>query len=108
MEQIIEFKNSSKILCGLLDTFDCAAYILDDDKNLIMNDKAKELFQKGLDIKNYLSATYIQFRDQRYQLKQQDINHGTKSKLFVLETVDDTIVKLSESSKKLRQALSAL
>jgi hypothetical protein len=73
-----------------------------------MNDKAIELFQKGLDIKNYLSATYIQFRDQRYHLKQQDINHGTKSKLFILETVDDTIVKLSESSKKLRQVLSAL
>lgn len=108
MEQITECKNPSKILCGLLDTFNCAAYILDDDKNLIMNEKAQELFQKGLDLKNYLSATYIQFRDQRYHLKQQDINHGTKSKLFVLETVDDTIVKLSESSKKLRQVLSAL
>jgi hypothetical protein len=73
-----------------------------------MNDKARELFMKGLDIKNYLSASYIQFRDQRYRLKQKDIIHGTKSKLFILETGDDTIVKLSESSKKLRQVLSAL
>jgi hypothetical protein len=73
-----------------------------------MNEKAQELFLKGLDIKNYLSASYIQFRDQRYHLEQKDINHGTKSKLFILEVVDDTIVKLSESSKKLRQVLSAL
>ena len=108
MEQNVEFKNPSMLLCGLLDTFSCAAYILDDDKNLIMNDKAKELYMKGLDIKNYLSASYIQFRDQRYCLKQKDINHGTKSKLFILEAVDDTITKLSESSKKLRQVLSAL
>jgi hypothetical protein len=108
MEQKIECKNPSNLLCGLLDTFSCAAYILDDDKNLIMNDKARELFLKGFDIKNYLSASYIQFRDQRYSLKQKDINHGTKSKLFILEAVDDTIVKLSESSKKLRQVLSAL
>lgn len=108
MEQNVDCKNPSKLVCGLLDTFNCAAYILDDDKNLIMNDKARELFMKGLDIKNYLSASYIQFRDQRYCLKQQDINHGTKSKLFILETVDDTITKLSESSNKLRQVLSAL
>jgi len=108
MEQNVECKNPSMLLYGLLDTFSCAAYILDDDKNLIMNDKAKELFTKGLDIKNYLSASYIQFRDQRYSLKQKDINHGTKSKLFILEAVDDTITKLSESSKKLRQVLSAL
>ena len=108
MEQNVECKNPSMLLCGLLDTFSCAAYILDDDKNLIMNDKAKELYMKGLDIKNYLSASYIQFRDQRYCLKQKDINHGTKSKLFILEAVDDTITKLSESSKKLRQVLSAL
>jgi len=108
MEQNVECKNPSMLLCGLLDTFSCAAYILDDDKNLIMNDKAKELYTKGLDIKNYLSASYIQFRDQRYSLKQKDINHGTKSKLFILEAVDETITKLSESSKKLRQVLSAL
>lgn len=108
MEQNVECTNSSKLVCGLLDTFNCAAYILDDDKNLIMNDKARELFKKGLDLKNYLSASFIQFRDQKYQLKQKDINHGTKSKLFILESVDDTIVKLSESSKKLRQVLSAL
>jgi hypothetical protein len=108
MEQNVECKNPSMLLYGLLDTFNCAAYILDDDKNLIMNDKAEELFIKGLDIKNYLSASYIQFRDQRYCLKQKDINHGTKSKLYILEAVDDTITKLSESSKKLRQVLSAL
>jgi hypothetical protein len=64
MEQNIECTNPSNLLCGLLDTFNCAAYILDDNKNLIMNDKARELFSKGLDIKNYLSASYIQFRDQ--------------------------------------------
>ncbi len=108
MEQKTECTDPANLVCGLLDTFNCAAYILDDNKNLIMNEKARELFLKGLDIKNYLSASYIQFRDQRYQLKQKDINHGTKSKLFILESVDDTIVKLSESSKKLRQVLSAL
>jgi hypothetical protein len=108
MEQNVECSNPSNLLCGLLDTFSCAAYILDDEKNLIMNEKAQELFLKGLDIKNYLSASYIQFRDQRYHLKQKDINHGTKSKLFILEAVDETIVKLSESSRKLRQVLSAL
>ena len=100
MEQNVECSNPSNLLCGLLDTFSCAAYI--------MNEKAQELFLKGLDIKNYLSASYIQFRDQRYHLKQKDINHGTKSKLFILEAVDETIVKLSESSRKLRQVLSAL
>jgi hypothetical protein len=30
---------------------------------------------KGLDIKNYLSASYIQFRDQRYSLKQKDTSN---------------------------------
>jgi len=91
MEQNTECTNPSNLICGLLDTFSCAAYILDDDKNLIMNEKARELFLKGFDIKNYLSASYIQFRDQRYHVKQKDINHGTKSKLFILVTVDETI-----------------
>jgi hypothetical protein len=103
-----EYKNPSNLLCGVLDTFNCAAYIVDDEKNIIMNDKAQDLYKKGLDIKNFLSASIIQFKDQKYHLKFKDINHGTKSKLFVLENVDETIVKLSESSKKLRQVLSAL
>lgn len=78
MEQISEFKNSSKLLYGLLDTFNCAAFILDDDKNLIMNFKANELFCTGLDLRKYLSASIIQFKGQKYQIKQKDINHGTK------------------------------
>ena len=73
-----------------------------------MNFKANELFSTGLDLRKYLSASIIQFKGQKYQIKQKDINHGTKSKLFILEAVDDTITKLSESSKKLRQVLSAL
>jgi hypothetical protein len=103
-----EFNNPPKLLLALIDSFNQPMWIIDKIGNVLMNDKAKELFMKGLDIKNYLSASYIQFRDQRYSLKQKDINHGTKSKLFILETVDDTIVKLSESSKRLRQVLSAL
>ena len=33
MEQNVECSNPSNLLCGLLDTFSCAAYILDDEKN---------------------------------------------------------------------------
>ena len=44
MEQNVECSNPSNLLCGLLDTFSCAAYILDDEKNLIMNEKAQELW----------------------------------------------------------------
>lgn len=69
MEQNIEHTSSSNLICGLLDTFSCAAYILDDDKNLIMNDKARELFLKGLDIKNYLSFSHVQFKRPKIQFK---------------------------------------
>ena len=73
-----------------------------------MNLQAKELFENGFDLKKYIGASILSYKGQNYHLRKQDLNSGTKSKLIVFEIVDETITKLTESSKKLRQVLSAL
>ena len=108
MEQLERCKNPSQLLYGLLDTIEKAACILDDDKNLILNKKAQELSKKGLDLAQFLQASVVSFKGTNYYIRHQDINHGTKSKLFIFDETDEAILKLTESSKKLRQVLSAL
>lgn len=106
MEKTCE--NPSNLLCGLLNTFDSPACIVDENKNFIMNSQAEKLFDNSIDLKKLISASLISYKGQNYQLKKQDLNNGTKSKLIIFEIVDETISKLTESSKKLRQVLSAL
>ena len=101
-------ENPSNLLCGLLNTFEFPACIVDENKNIIMNLQAKELFENGFDLKKYIGASILSYKGQNSHLRKQDLNSGTKSKLIVFEIVDETITKLTESSKKLRQVLSAL
>ena len=101
-------ENPSNLLCGLLNTFEFPACIVDENKNIIMNVHARELFETGLDVKKYINASILSYQGLKYQIKKQDLNSGTKSKLIIFEVVDETITKLTESSKKLRQVLSAL
>jgi FKBP-type peptidyl-prolyl cis-trans isomerase (trigger factor) len=101
-------ENPSNLLCGLLNTFEFPACIVDENKNIIMNVHARELFENGLDVKKYVNASIFSYQGLKYQIKKQDLNSGTKSKLIIFEVVDETITKLTESSKKLRQVLSAL
>ena len=101
-------ENPSNLLCGLLNTFEFPACIVDENKNIIMNILAEELYESGFDIKKYVGASIVSYKGHNYQIKKQDLNSGTKSKLIIFESIDETIVKLTESSKKLRQVLSAL
>jgi hypothetical protein len=39
-----EYKNPSKLLMGLLDTFDSPTCIIDEKCNILMNESAKEMY----------------------------------------------------------------
>ena len=76
-------ENPSNLLCGLLNTFEFPACIVDENKNIIMNIHAKELFENGLDVKKYINASILSYQGLKYQIKKQDLNSGTKSKLII-------------------------
>jgi hypothetical protein len=114
MEQNEEYTNPSKLLMGLLDTFINPTCIVDECNNCIMNESAKELYDKGFDIPSYTfrtkngsTATFFH-KGKKYFINKKDINHGTKSFLCTIELEDETILKLKKSSDKLKEVLSVL
>ena len=54
------------------------------------------------------STSIVQFKGKKYNLEKKDINHGTNSCVCTFKPEDDTIARLTESSKKLKKVLSAL
>ena len=76
--------------------------------NRLYKEDHKNIVHNIFDLKKYIGASILSYKGQNYHLRKQDLNSGTKSKLIVFEIVDETITKLTESSKKLRQVLSAL
>jgi hypothetical protein len=114
MENNEEYAHPSKLLMGILDTFIAPTCIVDDHNNCIMNELAKELYDKGFDVPGYSSrtkngstATFFH-KGKKYFINKKDINHGTKSFLCTIELEDETILKLKKSSDKLKEVLSVL
>jgi S-adenosylmethionine hydrolase len=114
MEITNEFKNPSQLFIAFFNSFNIPMCIVDEFGNILMNDMAEELKKSGFEIDNYLkkiknnSSGTIQFKGKKYNLEKKDINHGTNSCVCTLKLEDDTIARLTESSKKLKKVLSAL
>jgi hypothetical protein len=109
-----EYKNPSKLLMGLLDTFDSPTCIIDEKCNILMNESAKEMYETGFDLINFTIKTkcgkpsYYYYQGNKYSIIKKDINHGTKSFICTIEQEDDTISKLKKSSDKLKEVLNVL
>jgi hypothetical protein len=114
METLNEFKNPSKLFIALLDSFNTPTCIIDENENIIMNEQAKEMKELGLDIKYYSKKTKINsfliftHKNKKYKIDKKDINHGTNSCLCTISPEDETIIRLKESSSKLKKVLSSL
>ena len=112
MEQ--DYINPSKLLLALIDSIEEPVCLLDDNGNVLLNQNAKDLKKSGFDIdKVSKQATKnrtktVSHQGVKYSLEKKDINHGTNSCLCKLVLEDDTIVRLTESSKKLKKVISAL
>ena len=109
-----EYKNPSKLLMGLLDTFDSPTCIIDEKCNILMNESAKEMYETGFDLINFTIKTkcgkpsYYYYQGNKYSINKKDINHGTNSCVFTLEPEEDTINRLKESSRKLKNVLRTI
>jgi hypothetical protein len=109
-----EYLNPSKLLLALIDSLECPLCIIDDSGNIILNTEAKKLKKEGFDIDLYSrkikkdSMVSVSHLGKKYSIQKKDINHGTNSCLCKILPEDDTINRLTESSKKLQQVLSAL
>ena len=109
-----EYKNPSKLLLALIDSLDDPVCIVDDLGNILLNTEAQKLKKEGLDIDSYskkvkkdcmMSVSHL---GKKYSIEKKDINHGTNSCLCKIKPEDDTINRLTESSKKLQKLLNAL
>lgn len=114
MELTNEFKNTSQLFIAFFNSFNIPMCIIDEHGNMLMNDMAQELKQAGFDIDNHSkkiknnSSSVVSYKGKKYNLEKKDINHGTNSCVCTLKLEDDTIARLTESSKKLKKVLSAL
>ena len=50
----------------------------------------------------------IEYIKKKYKIDKKDINHGTNSCLCTISPEDETIIRLKESSSKLKKVLSSL
>jgi hypothetical protein len=114
MDVLKEYQNPSKLLVALMDSIDEPVCLVDDIGNCILNQTAQELKNIGFDVdklsvklKNNTSSTFSH-KGKKYKISKKDINHGTNSFVCVIKAEDDTIARLTESSKKLKKVLSAL
>ena len=112
MEQ--DYVNPSKLLIAIIDSMDEPVCVTDDYGNTLLNENAKVLKKSGLDVDilskqlKANSTKTVSHQGVKYSLEKKDINHGTNSCLCKFVPEDDTIVRLTESSKKLKKVLSAL
>ena len=91
-------------------------WILNISDLVDFNHKYTDFLLKVVDPKIDATPEYIDiiidylklFDKYQSQLEKKDINHGTNSCVCTLKPEDDTIARLTESSKKLKKVLSAL
>lgn len=114
MNVVQEYNNPSQLLIAVLDSINEPLCLIDEEGNAILNEEAKNLKKQGFDIssfsrhiKNNSTETVIH-QGISYNLEKKDINHGTRSFVCKLIPSDDPILRLTESSKKLKKVLSAL
>jgi hypothetical protein len=109
-----EFNNPPKLLLALIDSFNQPMWIIDKIGNVLMNDKAKEYSKKGFDITVHSSdlsvgcTKLVTHFGKNFKLNKKDINHGTNSCLCTLESAEDPIQRLKDSSKRLQKALNTI
>ena len=113
METQNEYENPSKLIIAFMDSFNEPLCLLDNDGNTLMNEQAHKMNAIGFDLSAHsrkckVGCSTITHKGKKYNLEKKDINHGTNSFLCTLKVEDDTINRLTESSKKLKQVLSAL
>lgn len=113
MDIASEYKNPSKLLIAFIDSMKEALCLIDENGNTILNENARNLQKKGFDINahtkqvNINSTKSVEHQGVIYDIEKKDINHGTNSCLCTIVPKDDTIHRLTESSKKLKKVLSA-
>lgn len=114
MDQSQEYDNPSQLLIAVLDSMSEPTCLVDDNGKTILNEQAKNLKKNGFDIttisKNLKinSSQTVIHQGVHYNIEKKDINHGTKSCVCKAVPVDDTIIRLTKSSEKLKKVLSAL
>lgn len=105
---------SDAILQAFMDSFAYPLWLVDSNHNIIMNEYAEELANSGFDIRLKISKMHlgdtknIVYNGVKYKLISKDINHGTNCLVFTLEKVIDDVVRLKESTSKLRKVLGSV
>lgn len=106
------FPRINMILQALVDTFAHPVWIADENGAVCMNSLAKSMMQQGASIDQTGQrikpgeSKKVTVLGKRYQLNKRDINHGTNCALLELHADENAELKLRESTKKLKQALS--
>jgi len=113
METQEEYTNPSKLFIAFMDSFNEPLCLLDENGNFLMNEKAQKMNESGFELKSHskkckIGISVVTYKGKKYNLEKKDINHGTHSFLCTFKLEDDTITRLTESSKKLKKVLSAL
>ena len=106
METQEEYTNPSKLFIAFMDSFNEPLCLIDENGNFLMNEQAFDLQSHSK--KSKIGSSIVTYKGKKYNLEKKDINHGTNSFLCTFKLEDDTITRLTESSKKLKKALSAL
>lgn len=101
------------LLLALMDSFDEPLCLIDSNGHSFLNEYAKQLQNNGLDIDNISkrikvnSTETVTHKGVLYSIEKKEMNHGTNSCVCKFVPEDDTIKRLTESSKKLKKVLSA-
>lgn len=114
MEAVNEIKNPSQLFLAFFDSFNEPMCIIDDEENIIMNERAKQLQKAGMKLDVQIkkikknACGFITHKSVKYRVDKKDINHGTNSCLCTVKAEDETISRLKESSTKLKKVLNSL
>jgi len=105
---------SDAILQAFMDSFAFPLWLVDSNHNILMNEYALELSNSGFDIKSKISkmrlgdTKNIVHNGTKYKIHSKDINHGTNCLVFTMEKIIDDVVRLKESTSKLRKVLGSV
>lgn len=103
-----------KLLKALIDSFKEPMLVIDKFGHSVLNEGANDLQRIGFDVDGHSKKIKINSIETvthlgvKYKIEKKDINHGTNCCLCKIIPLDDTIARLTESSKKLKKALNNL
>lgn len=107
-------QNPCQLLKALIDSFKEPIIVFDNFGHSVTNEGADDLKKMGFDVDGYSKKTKansietVTHLGVKYKIEKKDINHGTNCCLCKIIPLDDTIARLTESSKKLKKALNNL